>query len=274
MREIGLHLRLTTTLLDLFKQALALKLSAFQCFLIAQEDARFYQPTMQEIQDCRALRGAFGHLYVHGSYWINLAASHAYRQRAFKREIGLAKALGFTHFIMHPGSAKGAKNRTDAIIALARTLDQILAVEDTIKIVLENVAHGGMAIGGDLADFKLLKEKVTNPEKLYFCIDTAHAYSYGYDIADAKGQNEFVQLLENSIGIASIALIHLNDTTERLGSKIDKHSFVGQGNLGLDALRSFVNHTALAHIPLLMELPVASQQEEKDILATVQGWHT
>lgn len=273
MREIGLHLRLTTSLIDVYNQAISLGLPAFQCFFIQQDSGHFYKLSPEELAACNAENHAFTHRYLHGSYWINLAAPFAHRQRAFKAELGQAQKLGFTHIILHPGSAKGAADKNEAIKGLARILDAIVSMQTGIRIVLENVAHGGMAIGGDFQDFKLLKEYVKNPAQIFFCIDTAHAFSYGYDIANQQGQMAFIQTLKDTIGISSIALIHLNDTVENVGSKIDRHSFIGQGIIGLSALQSLVTHPDLLEIPLLMELPQATRNEEYEMLALVRSWH-
>src|SRR5437667_347320 len=80
-----------------------------------------------------------------------------------------------------------------------------------ITIVLENTCHGKLAVGSDILDFKVLLEKINKPERIGFCIDTAHAYSFGYDIADDQMQDDFIRLLESTIGIERIKLIHLND---------------------------------------------------------------
>lgn len=274
MREVGLHLRVTTNMIDLYNRAVQLGLASFQCFFIHQDSGHFYKLSAQELHDCNARNNKFKHRYLHGSYWINLAAPLAHRQRAFKAELEQALQLGFTHFILHPGSAKGSPDKIEAIRRLAKIIDAIGAMNLPIKLVLENVAHGGRAIGGDLLDFKLLKEYVKNPQQLFFCIDTAHAFSYGYDIATHLGQTSFIQLIKDTIGIDSIALIHLNDICEKLGSKIDRHSFIGQGNIGIDALKSLVMHPDLVAIPVLMELPQAGENEEQDMLALVRSWHT
>lgn len=273
MREVGLHLRLSGSLLALFNRALQLKLSTFQCFFILQETGRFIKAFPQEIDACRSLRSSFNNLYLHGSYAVNLTASEM-EQYAFKREITLAKKIGFTHFVLHPGSSKGAANRTEAIEKLAKSLDRILKNEHEIQIVLENVAHGGMAIGGDFEDFRLLKEKLLNADRLQFCIDTAHAHSFGYALDSVESQNAFITTINTTIGLDSVALVHLNDTPEKLGSKIDRHCEIGKGNLSEELLRNFVVHPSLSTVPIILELPLMPELEEEALLSKVRSWHT
>lgn len=270
MRKIGLHIRLQTTLLDSALRAQELGIPIFQCFFIHQITNQFIQPSEQEIQEFLKLRSGFEQLYLHGSYWINLA-SFTSGNKILLREIELAKKLEFTHIILHPGSAKKVKDKREGIGVIAKNLNKILKTESTIKIVLENTAHAGLSIGGDLHDFKLLRERLDHPEKVFFCLDTAHAHSYGYDIGNEAMQEQFIDLVEQTIGIERVALIHLNDTGQQKGSRIDKHEIVGEGQLAR-ALPLFLKQPRMSNVPVIMELPVLEIDKEREVLAMVQGW--
>lgn len=275
MREIGLHLRWTGSLQEFIEKSLRFHLPFFQCFLIDKTTGYLINPTAQDCEQFLSERRQhFGNLYVHGSYWVNLAGIYYTGHRALYRELAIARKLEFTHFILHPGSAKGGESKAEGIDMLARSLNILLKkdVMEDITIVLENTAHGNLSIGGDLHDFKLLLEKLDNPEKILFCIDTAHAYSYGYDIASAAGRTEFIDLIASTIGIDKVNLLHLNDTAEKLGSKLDRHQIIGQGNIGLEALKNFMTDERIAHIPVLMELPVMPDDEEQKIVEMVRSW--
>lgn len=273
MRNIGLHIRITGTLRDVLEKALRLQIPLFQCFLINQVSGDHVQPTDQEVAEFARLRKEhFATTYMHGSYWINLAGVHPMTKRAFNYELDLAKRLEFTHVIVHPGSAKGADDRLQGIDALARTLNTAFKHENSIRCMLENTAHGNMSVGGDLHDFGLLLEKLDHPEKVVFCVDTAHAYSYGYDIVDAAQREKFIDLLDETVGIDKVQLIHLNDTFEKLGSKMDRHQILGAGTIGLEPLKNFMMHPRLRHIPVLLELPVMSEEQEIEMLTMVRLW--
>lgn len=273
MKHVGLHIRLTDSLEGIAHKALNLRVPFFQCFVIDQNTNRIIRPTDTEIEQFKAVCGShFTHRFLHASYWINLSAVGHFNSRLFEREFTLAQKLEFTHMILHPGAATGSKQKQAGIAALAHAVNKILKMESNIKIVLENTAHGGISIGGDLHDFKNLLEQIEQPEKLYFCLDTAHAYSYGYDIENEQDQRGFIHLVDRTMGLSRIELIHLNDTREKKGSKIDRHEVPGAGLIGQEALKMFVNQPELAHIPLLLELPVMPVEEEKVILDTVRIW--
>lgn len=270
-RKIGLHLRLTTTINDLAKRADALQIPIFQCFFIKQETNQFVVMPDPEIAEfLHDWRSRFDELYVHGSYWINLASAST-TNRILMRELELAKRLEFSHIILHPGSARKIGKKSDGIAAIARKLNGILKSETGITLVLENTAHAGYSIGGDLHDFFLLRERLDHPEKIKFCIDTAHAFSYGYDITQEKGLNHFVALIERTIGFENIALIHLNDIKQECGSRIDRHEVIGAGKLAT-TLPLFINRAEFKNIPIIMELPVLADEQEKDVLEMVKKW--
>lgn len=271
MRKIGLHLRLTQTLDLLAQKASTLHLPFFQCFFIHQVTQQFISLSSSETNHfVTTWRDKFEHLFVHGSYWINLA-SIASRNKVIERELELAKKLQFTHIVVHPGSVKKMGDKHEGIKTIAKHINLLMKKEYDVKIVLENAAHAGFSIGGDLHDFLILREQLIHPEKILFCIDTAHAYVYGYDINTNNGQAEFLQLVDKTMGLANIALIHLNDTQQSCGSRIDKHEKVGSGILA-HSLPTFINHEKLKHIPLIMELPILQDDEEISILDTVRRW--
>jgi deoxyribonuclease-4 len=237
-----------------------------------QSRATMLKMTPVEIQEfVRIRREHFGNLYVHGSYWINLAGIAHNGYESFKKEVSLAKKLEFTHMVLHPGSANGAKELIEGIDALARILNVMAKKEEKITFVLENTAHGNMSVGSDIQNFYTLLTKLDKPECVSFCIDTAHAYAYGYDIVnDLEG---FIEFLDKTIGINAIQLIHLNDTNEKMGSRIDRHTMIGKGGIGLSALKRFVLHPKLIDIQLIVEPPILEDDEERLLLEMIKSWH-
>ena len=272
MRPIGLHFRLLTNLSLLLERAQAIGSPVMQCFFIPQGANTYPEFSSEEIALCLEKRPYFSHLFLHASYWVNLAGRYSNGWRAFKRELELAKQFSFTHMVIHPGSATGCVTKEEGIEYLARALNKILKEEDTIKIVLENTAHAHKTVGGDIADFQKLLTLLDQPEKIGFCLDSAHAYSYGYDLSTRESVNEFVELVDQLIGTKKIVALHLNDAAEPCGSRIDKHEIPGRGKIGKEQLIQFMNHPKLCHVPVILETPILSEQEEVDILKEVQSW--
>jgi deoxyribonuclease IV len=268
---VGLHIRLDATLLSVTQKAQRLSLQTFQCFLTGKRGKRITISAKERkkfLQSC----GSFSHRYLHGSYWINLCNQKSSQLELIHKEFTLAQELGFTHIVLHPGSAKRLGCKKKGIDEIARKLNILLAHYVNLNIILENTAHGRLNIGSDLQDFKILLEKIDCPDALSFCLDTAHAYSYGYDIVSPTKFQDFLSLVDDTIGLHRVGLIHLNDTQEELGKKIDRHHPVGSGNIGEAVLRRFICAQGLQNVPVILELPVMDEKEEITIIRKVQGW--
>jgi len=256
------------------EKAIRLELPLFQCFLILQETGKLLPLADDDVASFLALRRThFKHLYVHGSYRINISGVHYYDHFALSREIAMARRLEFTHMVLHAGSSSNKEDKLAGIEAMARVLNKLVKYEHDMQIVLENAAHGNNVVGGDLEEFRLLRLLLDQPDKILFCIDTAHAYSYGYNIADATGRDAFIKEIDHTVGIENVVLLHLNDTNEALGSKRDKHAVVGQGAIGNEVLKAWALHPRLKDIPMIMELPELDEREEMTILEKARGWH-
>jgi len=272
LKKVGLHIRWNDRILDVPEQAEKLDLNSFQCFITCQTTGKIASPCQKDIVLFNKLSEKFNRRYAHCSYWVNLAKKLRSGTRMLEKEINAAEKLGFTHLILHPGSFKGSASKEEAAKLFARRLNPILKNLDSIKIVLENIAHGSENLGGEISDFKLIFEHIKYPEKIEVCLDTAHAHVYGYDLLSDEGFSNFLREVKKNIGISKIALIHLNDTFEARGSKIDKHCGLGLGELGYECLNKIIQNPLLQNIPLLLELPVLEPEEEKEILKRVRGF--
>ncbi|MBM3886866.1 deoxyribonuclease IV, partial [Candidatus Dependentiae bacterium] len=231
--KIGVHLRLTENFMQVLEQADALALPAVQFFVSRAVEKRtnYITPTAEEKAVLQQLRTKHNTIpFMHASYWINAASgknlAYSASKGLLKKELSLANELGIPYLVLHPGTANGfdqtfqpEKIRQLGIERLASLLNEILIKESNITILLENTAHGRNAIGSDLLDFKRIKELLTHPEKVYFCLDTAHAHAYGYSVSNVEN---FISLLKETIGIDEIKLIHLNDIEGERGCKQDK----------------------------------------------------
>ena len=268
-RAIGLHLRGNQSLAELTEKAVRLNLPFFQCFL-RQQSGHIINASSQEIAAFRAVCNHYDQLFIHASYRINLADESMSHHPALKQELYWAQKLGFTHMILHPGASSSYDSGLDAIVT---TLNSLIQSTSGIRFILENVAFGAPSIGGSIEDLLLIKNKLDQPDRLGFCIDTAHAYAFGYNLADKNERQHYIQALGQTLGFDQIKLIHINDTQSALGSRHDIHCRIGAGNLASVALKECILDPRLLHVPLLLELPAIAEPEEEQNLNTVRSWH-
>lgn len=275
--KIGAHIRLNQDLGSVLRDVIALKLPVFQFFVARTVDKKtvYITPTAQEKELLHTLVTQHKIMpIIHASYWINPASfrddAYVISKSLLKKEIRLAQELEVPMIVLHPGTANGlapdldpALVRHQGIERLASFLNEVLA-KNKITILLENTAHGRNAIGSDLQDFHKVKALLDEPEKVQFCLDTAHAFAYGYDVADF---DSFFTLFKESVGTESLCLIHLNDVEGSRGNKQDKHTLPGEGQLGLPLMKKFAYFEEFLTIPKIIELPASPFKTIQHVIA-------
>ena len=283
-RELGIHLRLEKSYLHMLEVAHDYGLRSCQFFFTPQSTGKYLQLTPTEKKaflDFR--RKHFSTIYAHGSYWITLATGNEVSAQAslgiLKKELALAKQLEIDYLVLHAGSAKNLPDKNDGIKAMAAMLNEALEEENKVKILIENTAHAGKAVCSDLKDFNMLRRLLKTEDKVGFnkvgfnkvgfCVDTTHAFAYGYDL---EATDDFVAILDKTMGIENIKLIHLNDSASEYGSRIDAHLPPGKGLIGKQILKRFINHPKLKNIPIIVEPPVLDEKEMMDMIEEVKTW--
>jgi len=77
------------------------------------------------------------------------------------------------------------------------------------------------------------------------CLDTAHTFEAGYDITTEEGLGRTLDLVERTVGLDRVYVLHVNDSKTPLGSRVDRHEHIGRGKIGLEAFRRILNHPRL-----------------------------
>ena len=115
-------------------------------------------------------------------------------------------------------------------------------------------------------------DRVKQPERLGICLDTAHLFAAGYDIRTPKGWAVPLRKLESLIGLKQILAFHLNDSKTALGSRVDRHAHIGQGQIGQEGFRVIVNDSRFKNLPGCLETPKSEDlREDVQNLATLRA---
>jgi deoxyribonuclease-4 len=196
---------------------------------------------------------------IHCNYLVNLAAADdlmLQKSRAsFREEVVRALLLGVEYLVVHPGSARGAceadgiRTCIDSLKFACRRLNL-----GNLRILLENTAGQGECIGHR---FEHLREIMDACSKLPLgvCFDTAHAFTAGYDIREEDGLEALVAKLKKTVKTKNVRAIHFNDSRAAYNSRVDRHWHIGEGHIGMDALRRVARHPKLAHAAFILETP-------------------
>ena len=198
---------------------------------------------------------------IHASYLINLAGSaEPFASQSLAGliyEMRRAPAYGASMVNTHIGSHRGGG--TDAGLGLlTANVSRVLAeTPDGVQLVLENAAGGGDSLGSSIEELARILDRVTGGgDRLAFCLDTAHLWGAGYDLSSGEGATAVLDRFDALIGLQRLALIHLNDSRSRLGSRSDRHEHLGAGQIGAIGLGAILRDPRLpGRTTIVMETP-------------------
>ncbi|MBN2433397.1 MAG: deoxyribonuclease IV [Acidobacteria bacterium] len=199
-------------------------------------------------------------IIAHNGYLINLASPQAdlYERsiRAMVDEIERGEALELAGLVLHPGAHKGAGLKA-GVRRIIAALDRLCAASSgyRLRLLLETTAGQGTSIGHKFKHLQMIMAGVSRPERLGVCLDTCHLLAAGYEIRTPSGYADTMRQLDEAVGLSQVRAVHLNDSLKELGSRVDRHTHIGQGVLGLDPFRRLVNDARLADVPGVLETP-------------------
>jgi deoxyribonuclease-4 len=232
-----------------------------------QWKAKPYTPDDVAAFKAEQARTGIGPVIVHCSYLVNLAAAadELWEKSiaAFTDELERCALLGIPAIVVHPGAHTGSGEEN----GLRREADALNRLFDAgigagVTVLLENTAGQGTALGWRFEHLARLLELVERRERLGVCLDTCHLLAAGYDIrtADtyAATMNEFARV----VGLEQLKAWHLNDSQKDLGSRVDRHTHIGEGCIGLEAFRLLVNDPRFVDLPMIIETPKGKDMAE------------
>ena len=255
--RLGFHLSIAGSLLRAVKEAQVLGCQALQIFIQNPRAWKWRDIPGKEIDAFTIARrqAGLGPLVVHLTYLPNLASVDAalYQKSAQRlaRELALARKLQADYLVCHPGHAP---QEPESFARVARAL--AAAVDQTPPpplVLLENTAGQGQELGWHPEQLGLIMQLAEVP--LGLCLDTNHAFGAGYDLRHPGGVARLLGEIAQGPGLASLKIIHLNDSLVPLGSRRDRHTNLGRGTIGLQGFRQLFSHPWLQPAAAIMETP-------------------
>ncbi|MDF1613703.1 deoxyribonuclease IV [Desulfurivibrio dismutans] len=196
---------------------------------------------------------------AHDSYLINLAGNKPETEQrsiqALTEELVRCQTLQIPWLIMHPGSHLGQGTEA-GLKRCSRNLDTALAQagdDNRVTILLENTAGQGTNLGHRFEELAVIIEASKHPERFGICFDTCHAFAAGYDLRTPEAYDQTFSTLDQIIGFKRLHFFHLNDATKPLGSRVDRHTHIGQGEIGLEGFRLLMNDPRFKNHPMVLE---------------------
>ncbi len=268
MFTIGAHLSINKGFENIGLESLSIDANTFQFF---PRSPRGGQAKALDPNDIAALEELMNNttmdvILAHAPYVINLA-SKSEKTRAnsfelFKDDLARLDQLPNNMYNFHPGSH--VRQGVDKGIKLIVTaLNKLLREDQKTTVLLETMAGKGTEIGRSFEEIARILDNVELDDKIGVCIDTCHVYDAGYDIVnDLDG---VIDEFDSVVGLDKLHAIHLNDSIYGLNSHKDRHAKIGEGEIGLDAIKDIINHRAFRDLPFYLETPNDVEGYKKEI---------
>jgi deoxyribonuclease-4 len=199
---------------------------------------------------------------VHLGYLPNLATADpalcSLSVERLSRELALARDLAADYLVVHPGHGalqEASFNRVAGALAQA-----VSRVPPPPLVLLENTAGQGQELGWRFQHLERIISASGVP--LGLCLDTAHAWGAGYDLASPQGVALLLADIARGVGLDALKIIHLNDSRVPCNARRDRHWHLGRGAIGLAGLRHFFAHPWLKPEAAIMETPKQHQAHE------------
>lgn len=212
------------------------------------------------------------HVLPHDSYLINLGHPEVEKleksRDAFIDELERCETLGLDRLNFHPGShlvkiPKKDPNYLEKLMdaelgcldvigeSLNRAID---ATKDSgVKLVIENTAGQGSNLGYKFEHLAHIIDKVEDKTRVGVCLDTCHTFTAGYDLRTREAYDKTMNEFDRLVGSQYLMGMHINDSKPELGSRVDRHHSLGEGQIGWDAFEYIMNDPRMNDIPLVLE---------------------
>jgi len=226
-----------------------------QIFVDIKKDKNKYIKLKKELEKINI------HISVHASYTINIAQNwndYSWWIKQFILEIEYAEAIGAFGIVVHLGKQlnlskeEGLNNMYSSLLYIYNKIKNL-----KIKIMIETSTGQGSEMCYKLEDLSYFFNKFLKIDKNKFriCLDTCHIYQAGYNIKEKKNILKYFNIFNKKIGLKYIGMVHLNDSKNKLGEKLDRHENIGYGYIGKESIKIISNFFLNYNTPIVLETP-------------------
>ncbi len=270
-RYIGPHVSAAGSLASAVANAQSFGATAFALFVKNQRQWVGKALSEGDVADFRSALAEAGYtpkqVLPHAGYLINLAnpdpEKHAKSMESFLDEMHRCEELGLTALNIHPGAHVGLLSVEEACDRVAESVNVALEQTRGVTVVIENTAGQGTYLGSTPEELGRIVRGVADPGRVGICLDTAHTFAAGFDIRTVAGWEAFLERVESAVGLRFLRGLHLNDSKGGLGTHLDRHASLGQGELGWGVFEAIARDERLAGIPLILETPESALWAEE-----------
>ena len=271
MKYFGAHVSASGGVDNAPRNAREIGATAFALFTKNQRQWVAKPLSAEEIAAFRNACEKFGYtaaqILPHDSYLINLGHPDPEglekSRAAFLDEMQRCEALGLDRLNFHPGSHLKQISEQESLDRIAESINLALDRTHGVTAVIENTAGQGSNLGFRFEHLRYLIDRVEDRSRVGVCIDTCHAFAAGYDLRSAEACEATFAEFDRVVGFQYLKGMHLNDAMKILGSRVDRHTPLGEGMIGMECFRYIARDPRFDNIPLILETPDETRWAEE-----------
>lgn len=271
MKYIGAHVSASGGVENAPRNATAIGATAFALF--TKNQRQWAAPPLSEQQieafraECQRNGYTAAQILPHDSYLINLGHPEdepLEKSRAsFLHEMQRCEQLGLDRLNFHPGSHLKKISEEESLALVAESINIALDKTKGVTAVIENTAGQGSNLGYAFWHLSYIIDRVEDKSRVGVCLDTCHSFAAGYDLSTEEGCEKVFAEFESVVGFKYLRGMHLNDAMKPLQSRVDRHTPLGEGFLGITPFRYIMQDARFDGIPLILETPDEERWSEE-----------
>ena len=263
MKYFGAHVSASGGVENAVKNAKDIGANAFALFTKNQRQWIAPQLTPEQIATFKEAMAEAGfsaaQILPHDSYLINLGHPDQEglqkSRESFFEEMQRCELLGLDRLNFHPGSHLKRISEEGSLDRIAESINMALERTKGVTAVLENTAGQGSNLGYKFEHLAYIIDRVEDKSRVGVCLDTCHSFAAGYDLRTKEACDATFAEFDRIIGFKYLRGMHLNDAMRPLGSHIDRHSPMGEGEIGIECFKYIASDPRFDNIPLILETP-------------------
>lgn len=238
---------------------------------IFNQNPRAWKPSVYSEEQVAAYHEAIGAtevdaLLIHAVYLLNCASEdpeiRTKTLTSLTASLRAGAALGAAGVVLHPGSAKTG-HVGQAIERAGAVIREALQESEDCPLHLENTAGAGGTLGRSFEELAALFDAAGGDPRLGMCLDSCHLFASGFDIRTADGLTGVLDDALALVGPERLGSLHLNDSQGKLGSNVDRHALLGDGEIGAEGCAVYLSEPRFQDLPVIMETPKAEEQPDQ-----------
>jgi len=266
--KIGTHLSIAKGYAALANDAVKINANTFQMFIRNPRGAGAKAVNPDEIKKFLSILNThnFTPFLAHAPYTLNLCSADNHLRelsaQMLAEDLQRMELMPGNFYNLHPGNRRGQPLDT-AVRQIAGALNQVMFSGMQTTVLLETMSGKGSEVGSCFEELKNILDQVDKKEHIGICMDACHMWDSGYDIVNHV--DDVLEHFDRIIGLEYLKAFHINDSMNIKGSHKDRHTLIGSGNIGTDAIIRIINHPHLYNLPFILETPTDLAGHAKEI---------